>query len=279
MDYVVSFLDNNNETSEYDFPRICVVGRPNVGKSSLVNLLLDDEKNIVTNQAGTTRDSIDSYFKKYNQEFILVDTAGIRKKSKVKEDLEYYSVIRSIGAIENSDVCILMIDAQTGMENQDQKIFSLITKNQRGVVLLINKYDLIKNKKEEKIIIENKIKEKIAPFTDIPIIFISVLNKQRVLKSIESAVDVHKRLSFKISTSKLNDYLLSIIEKNPPPSTKGKRVKIKYVTQLPTRRPSFAFFCNLPQYIKESYKRFLENKLREKFNFTGIPIQLFFRKK
>jgi len=173
----------------------------------------------------------------------------------------------------------LMIDAQTGMENQDQKIFSLITKNLRGVVLLINKYDLVKNKKEEKIIIENKIKEKIAPFTDIPIIFISVLNKQRVLKSIESAVDVHKRLSSKISTSKLNDYLLSIIEKNPPPSTKGKRVKIKYVTQLPTRRPSFAFFCNLPQYIKESYKRFLENKLREKFNFTGIPIQIFFRKK
>ena len=279
LDYVVSFLDNTNETSEYDFPRICVVGRPNVGKSSLVNLLLDDEKNIVTNQAGTTRDSIDSYFKKYNQEFILVDTAGIRKKSKVKEDLEYYSVIRSIGAIENSDVCILMIDAQTGMENQDQKIFSLITKNQRGVVLLINKYDLLKNKKEEKIIIENKIKEKIAPFTDIPIIFISVLNKQRVLKSVESAVDVHKRLSFKISTSKLNNYLLSVIEKNPPPSTKGKRVKIKYVTQLPTRRPSFAFFCNLPQYIKESYKRYLENKLREKFNFTGVPIQLFFRRK
>ena len=226
MDYVVSFLDNTNETSEYDFPRICVVGRPNVGKSSLVNLLLDDEKNIVTNQAGTTRDSIDSYFKKYNQEFILVDTAGIRKKSKVKEDLEYYSVIRSIGAIENSDVCILMIDAQTGMENQDQKIFSLITKNQRGVVLLINKYDLVKKKKDEKIIIENKIKEKIAPFTDIPIIFISVLNKQRVLKSIESAVDVHKRLSFKISTSKLNDYLLSIIEKIHPQVQKEKELRL-----------------------------------------------------
>jgi len=279
LDYVVSFLDSNNEISNEDFPRICVVGRPNVGKSSLVNLLLDDEKNIVTNKAGTTRDSVNSYFKKYNQEFILVDTAGIRKKSKVTEDLEYYSVIRSIGSIENSDVCILMVDAQTGMENQDQKIFSLIVKNQRGVIILINKYDLIKNKKEEQIIIENRIKEKIAPFVDVPIIFISVLNKQRVLKSIKTAVDVFQRLTFKISTSKLNDYLLGVIEKNPPPSIKGKRVKIKYITQLPTRRPSFAFFCNLPQYIKESYKRFLENKLREKFNFTGIPIQIFFRKK
>jgi len=279
LDYVVSFLDSKNEIISDDFPRICVVGRPNVGKSSLINLLLDNEKNIVTNKAGTTRDSVDSYFKKYNQEFLLVDTAGIRKKSKVTEDLEYYSVIRSIGAIENSDVCILMIDAQTGMENQDQKIFSLITKNQRGVVILINKYDLIKNKKEEKIIIEKRIKEKIAPFVDVPIIFISVLNKQRVLKSIKMAVDVFQRITFKISTSKLNEYMLGVIEKNPPPSTKGKRIKIKYITQLPTRRPSFAFFCNLPQYIKESYKRFLENKLREKFDFTGIPIQLFFRKK
>jgi len=279
LDYVVSFLDSKNEIISGDFPRICVVGRPNVGKSSLINLLLDNEKNIVTNKAGTTRDSVDSYFKKYNQEFLLVDTAGIRKKSKVTEDLEYYSVIRSIGAIENSDVCILMIDAQTGMENQDQKIFSLIRKNQRGVVILINKYDLIKNKKEEKIIIEKRIKEKIAPFIDVPIIFISVLNKQRVLKSIKMAVDVFQRITFKISTSKLNEYMLGVIEKNPPPSTKGKRIKIKYITQLPTRRPSFAFFCNLPQYIKESYKRFLENKLRDKFDFTGIPIQLFFRKK
>ena len=279
LDHVVSFLDPKNEIINHEFPRICVVGRPNVGKSSLVNLLLEDEKNIVTNKAGTTRDSIDSYFKKYNQEFVLVDTAGIRKKSKVKEDLEYYSVIRSIGAIENSDVCLLMIDAQTGMENQDQKIFSLIVKNQRGVVILINKFDLIKNKKEEQIIIEKRIKEKIAPFVDVPIIFISVLNKQRVLKSIKAAVDVFQRLTFKISTSKLNDYLLGVIEKNPPPSIKGKRLKIKYITQLPTRRPSFAFFCNLPQYIKESYKRFLENKLREKFDFSGIPIQIFFRKK
>lgn len=279
LDHVVSFLDPKNDIINEDFPRICVVGRPNVGKSSLVNLLLDDEKNIVTNKAGTTRDSVDSYFKKYNQEFVLVDTAGIRKKAKVKEDLEYYSVIRSIGAIENSDVCILMIDAQTGMENQDQKIFSLIVKNQRGVIILINKYDLIKNKKEEQVIIEKRIKEKIAPFVDVPIIFISVLNKQRVLKSIKTAVDVFGRLTFKISTSKLNDYLLGVIEKTPPPSTKGKRVKIKYITQLPTRRPSFAFFCNLPQYIKESYKRFLENKLREKFDFKGIPIQIFFRKK
>ena len=279
LDHVVSFLDPKNEITNDEFPRICVVGRPNVGKSSLVNLLLDDEKNIVTNKAGTTRDSVDSYFKKYNQEFVLVDTAGIRKKSKVKEDLEYYSVIRSIGAIENSDVCLLMIDAQTGMENQDQKIFSLIVKNQRGVVILINKFDLIKNKKEEQLIIEKRIREKIAPFVDVPIIFISVLNKQRVLKSIRTAVDVFQRLTFKISTSKLNDYLLAVIEKNPPPSIKGKRVKIKYITQLPTRRPSFAFFCNLPQYIKESYKRFLENKLREKFDFSGIPIQIFFRKK
>jgi len=279
LDYVISFLDTKSEIINHDFPRICVVGRPNVGKSSLVNLLLGNEQNIVTNKAGTTRDSVDSYFKKYNQEFLLVDTAGIRKKSKVKEDLEYYSVIRSIGAIENSDVCILMIDAQNGMQSQDQKIFSLVVKNQRGVIILVNKYDLIENKKEEKIIIENQIKEKIAPFVDVPIIFISVLNKQRVLKSIKIAIDVFNTLLLKISTSKLNEYMLNVIEKNPPPSTKGKRIKIKYITQLPTRRPSFAFFCNLPQYIKESYKRFLENKLREKFNFTGVPIQIFFRKK
>ena len=279
LDKVVSFLEKKIELKNNDYPRICVVGRPNVGKSSLINLLLDNEKNIVTNKAGTTRDSVDSYFKKFNQEFLLVDTAGIRKKSKVHEDLEYYSVVRSIGSIENSDVCILMIDAKSGMGNQDQKIFSLIVKNQRGLIILVNKFDLINNKKEEQIKIEKKIKEKIAPFVDVPIIFASVVNKQRILKSIEIAINVYNKLSFKISTSHLNKYMLSIIEKNPPPSTKGKRIKIKYITQLPTKRPSFAFFCNLPQYIKESYKRFLENKLRDEFDFKGVPLQLFFRKK
>ena len=256
-----------------------IVGRPNVGKSSLINLLLGDEKNIVTNQAGTTRDVTDSYFKKYGHEFFLVDTAGIRKKGKVKEDLEYYSVVRAIGAIEHADVCLLMLDATRGMEAQDQNIFSLITRNKRGVIILVNKCDLVSDLGEESKIIQKKIIDKISPFIDVPIMFISVLNKQRVLKAIQSAIDVYDRLYTKISTSKLNDYMLDVINKNPPPSVKGKRIKIKYITQLPTKKPSFAFFCNLPQYIKESYRRFLENKLRKEFSFNGVPIQLFFRKK
>ena len=279
LDKLVSFFNKEEQVNQKTLPRLCIVGRPNVGKSSLINLLLGDEKNIVTDQAGTTRDVTDSYFRKYGHEFYLVDTAGIRKKGKVKEDLEYYSVVRAIGAIENADVCILMLDASRGMESQDQNIFSLIQRNQRGVIILVNKCDLVPNLGEESKIIKKNIQDKIAPFTDVSIMFISVLNKQRVLKAIESAVDVYDRLYSRISTSKLNDYMLDIINQNPPPSIKGKRIKIKYITQLPTKKPSFAFFCNLPQYIKESYKRFLENKLRKEFDFHGVPIQLFFRKK
>ena len=274
---VLSF--NKEKIKTIDIPRLCIVGRPNVGKSSLINLLLGDDKNIVTNRAGTTRDVTDSYFKKYGHEFYLVDTAGIRKKAKVKEDVEYYSVVRAIGAIEHADVCILMLDATCGMESQDQNIFSVITRNNRGVIILVNKCDLVENLGEESKIIKQKIKDKISPFTDVPIMFISVLNKQRVLKAIKSSIQVYDRLFTRISTSKLNDYMLNIINQSPPPSVKGKRIKIKYITQLPTKKPSFAFFCNLPQYIKESYKRFLENQLRKEFSFKGVPIQLFFRKK
>ena len=279
LDKIVSFFNKDDKINKNILPRLCIVGRPNVGKSSLINLLLGDEKNIVTNQAGTTRDVTDSYFKKYGHEFFLVDTAGIRKKGKVKEDLEYYSVVRAIGAIEHADVCLLMLDATRGMEAQDQNIFSLITRNKRGVIILVNKCDLVSDLGEESKMIQKKIIDKISPFIDVPIMFISVLNKQRVLKAIQSAIDVYDRLYTKISTSKLNDYMLDVINKNPPPSVKGKRIKIKYITQLPTKKPSFAFFCNLPQYIKESYRRFLENKLRKEFSFNGVPIQLFFRKK
>ena len=279
LDKIVSFFSKEEQINKKNIPRLCVVGRPNVGKSSLINLLLGDDKNIVTNQAGTTRDVTDSYFKKYGHEFYLVDTAGIRKKGKVKEDLEYYSVVRAIGAIENADVCILMLDATRGMESQDQNIFSLIQRNNRGVIILVNKCDLVSNLGESSKIIKDQIKDKISPFIDVPIMFISVLNKQRVLKAVKSAIEIYERLYSRISTSKLNDYMLDIISQNPPPSVKGKRIKIKYITQLPTKKPSFAFFCNLPQYIKESYKRFLENKLRKEFSFHGVPIQLFFRKK
>tara|TARA_B100001250_G_C19778766_1_gene780850 strand:+ start:163 stop:1467 length:1305 start_codon:yes stop_codon:yes gene_type:complete len=279
LDKLVSFFSKEEQINKKALPKLCIVGRPNVGKSSLINLLLGDEKNIVTNQAGTTRDVTDSYFKKYGHEFFLVDTAGIRKKGKVKEDLEYYSVVRAIGAIEHADVCILMLDATRGMESQDQNIFSLIQRNNRGVIILVNKCDLVLNLGEQSKVIKEQIKDKISPFIDVPIMFISVLNKQRVLKAIKSAIEVYDRLYSRISTSKLNDYMLDIVNQNPPPSVKGKRIKIKYITQLPTKKPSFAFFCNLPQYIKESYKRFLENKLRKEFSFNGVPIQLFFRKK
>ncbi|OUV53303.1 MAG: ribosome biogenesis GTPase Der [Flavobacteriales bacterium TMED113] len=279
LDKIVTFFSKESIIKKNDLPRLCIVGRPNVGKSSLINLLLDDNKNIVTNQAGTTRDVTDSYFKKYGHEFYLVDTAGIRKKGKVKEDLEYYSVVRAIGAIENADVCILMLDASRGMESQDQNIFSLIQRNNRGVIILVNKCDLIQNMNDQGKLIKTQILNKIAPFDDVPIMFISVLNKQRVLKAVKEAINVYNRLYTRISTSKLNDFILDVINHNPPPSVKGKRVKIKYVTQLPTKKPSFAFFCNLPQYIKESYKRFIENKLRNEFDFVGVPIQLFFRKK
>ncbi len=265
---------------EDELPRIAVVGKPNVGKSSFINAILGKERNIVTDVAGTTRDTIDTRYNSFGFDLKIVDTAGIRKKKKVHEDIEFYSVMRSIRAIEYSDVCILMIDAEEGFQKQDLSIFYVIERNKKGLVVLVNKWDLI-GEKDSNIVKKwtDEIKEKIAPFTDVPIIFTSTLNKQRIHKALETAIEVHKRRTTKIPTSQLNDVLLEIIEHNPPPALKGKYIKIKYIMQLPTHNPAFAFFCNLPQYIKDPYKRFLENKLRSHFNLTGVPIRLFFRKK
>ncbi len=281
LDEVLKILpqENNNTDSHPELPHIAIIGRPNVGKSSLTNALLDEERNIVTNVAGTTRDSISTYYNKFGLEFMLVDTAGIRKKKKVSEDLEFYSVMRSIRAIENSDVCILMIDAATGMESQDMSIFNLIIRNKKGCVLAVNKWDAFEKDSNTMKNYEAALRARIAPFDDIPIIFTSVIKKQRIMDVIKEAGRVYNNYSRKISTSKLNDALLPEIENYPPPSWKGKYVKIKYITQLPTRFPSFAFFCNLPQYIKEPYKRFLENKLRKHFDLCGCPIQIFTRQK
>lgn len=262
-----------------DLPRIAIVGKPNVGKSSFTNALVGEERNIVTDISGTTRDSIDTHYNAFGFDLILVDTAGIRKKSKVHEDIEFYSVMRSIRTIENADVCLFMLDATEGVQNQDMSIFSVIERNKKGVVILVNKWDLVDKETNTMKEFEEAIKERIAPFTDVPIIFISALTKQRIHKALETAVEVYHNRTQKISTSKLNDTMLEIIKENPPPSYKGKFIKIKFVTQLPTHSPSFAFFCNLPQYVKDPYKRFLENKLRNNFNFTGVPIRIFIRKK
>lgn len=260
-------------------PRIAIVGRPNVGKSSITNAFLGEERNIVTPIAGTTRDSIESYYNKFGHEFMLIDTAGVRKKSKVNEDLEFYSVMRAIRAIEHTDICILMIDAQYGVESQDMSIFNLIVKNKKGCVVVVNKWDLItKNNNTMKEYTE-AIRKKLAPFSDIPIIFTSAINKQRILDVLDAAAKVYENYSKRIPTSALNEIMLEEIENCPPPATKGKYIKIKFITQLPTKSPSFAFFCNLPQYIGEPYKRFLENKLRSHFDFTGCPIQIFMRQK
>ena len=280
LDEMVTHLDDHEEDEDNNtLPRISVSGRPNVGKSSLINALLGEEQNIVTNIAGTTRDAIDSRFNKFGHDLNIVDTAGIRKKNKVNEDIEYYSVLRAIRSIENSDVVLLLIDANRGFEAQDQKIFDLIQKNNKGVVLIVNKWDLVDKSKNNTKDYSEVIKEKIAPFVDVNILFISVTEKQRILKVIEEAMAVYKRINFRISTGELNRYLLDVISSTPPPSVKGKYVKIKYITQLPSKKPTFVFFCNLPQYVKESYKRFLENRIRSKYHFTGVPIQLFFRKK
>ena len=256
-----------------------MVGKPNVGKSSLVNSLIGEERNIVTDIAGTTRDSINSRYNAYNLDFILVDTAGVRKKGKVKEDLEFYSVMRTIRAIENCDVCLLLIDATEGMNAQDMNIFHLAQRNQKGVVILVNKWDLVAKETNSTKEYTQKLLKKTAPFTDVPILFISAIHKQRILKALQTSVTVFNNRKNKISTSKLNNIMLEEINRKPPPSTKGKYIKIKYITQLPTHAPSFAFFCNLPQYIKEPYQRFLENKMRQHFDFTGVPLKLFFRKK
>ena len=268
-----------NKDEHPGVPRITIVGKPNVGKSSLTNALLGEERNIVTSVAGTTRDSISSYYNKFGHEFMFVDTAGIRKKNRVSEDLEFYSVMRSIRAIEHSDVCIMMIDATTGMEAQDMNIFNLIKKNRKGCVLVVNKWDLFEKESNTLAEYTKSLRARIAPFSDVPIIFTSVLKKQRILNVLNEIGHVWANYSNKISTSKLMDAMLPEIENYPPPMWKGKLVKIKYMTQLPTKFPAFAFFCNLPQYIKEPYKRFLENKLREHFDLTGCPVQLFMRQK
>ncbi|NUM32558.1 MAG: ribosome biogenesis GTPase Der [Bacteroidetes bacterium] len=280
LDEIVKILPEKTIEDLTVLPKIAIVGRPNVGKSSLCNALLGEERNIVTDIPGTTRDSINSYYNYYGKQFILTDTAGIRKKGKVNEDIEFYSVMRSIKAIEDSDVILLLIDAKDGIESQDINLFRLAQKNGKGIVIVVNKWDLVEDKETNTLKnYQEKIKHKIAPFTDVPILFISALSKQRIFKAMETALEVFKNLSNKIKTSNLNEVMLQIIENTPPPAVKGKYIKIKYITQLPTKKVSFAFFCNLPQYIPESYKRFLENRLREKFSFSGIPLFLYFRKK
>lgn len=279
-DIIKEFNDEKPDVDEtIGLPHIAIVGKPNVGKSSLVNALTGQERNIVTDISGTTRDSINTRYNAFGFDFVLVDTAGIRKKAKVTEDIEYYSVLRSIRSIENSDVCIFMIDAEEGLQKQDLNIFYIIEKNSKGVVLLVNKWDLIDKDHKTMLAFEEKIREQLAPFRDVPILFTSTVTKQRIHKALETAMEVYHNRTQKIPTSKLNEVMLEIIQNTPPPSVKGKYIKIKYAQQLPTHAPSFAFFCNLPQYLTESYKRFLENRLREEFEFTGVPIKIFFRKK
>ena len=269
------------EVEEEEIPRFAVVGRPNVGKSSIVNAFIGEDRNIVTDIAGTTRDSIYTRYTKFGFDFYLVDTAGIRKKGKVNEDLEFYSVMHSIRSIENSDVCILMLDATRGLESQDLNIYSLVQRNQKGLVVVINKWDLVEDKSTKAMkYFEDTIRERFAPFTDFPIVFASALTKQRIFKVLELAKQTYLNRTTKVPTARLNEEMLPIIEATPPPSNKGKYIKIKYCMQLPgTRVPSFVFFANLPQYVKEPYKRFLENKIRERWNFTGTPINIYIRQK
>ena len=280
MDEILKQLPEDTTAEEMeDLPRITIVGRPNVGKSSLTNALLGEERNIVTNIAGTTRDSIHTRYNKYGMDFYLVDTAGMRKKGKEMEDLEFYSVMRSIRAIENSDVCILMLDAQQGLESQDLNIHNLIVRNRKGCVIVVNKWDLIEKESNTMKEWREFLEKKLAPFNDIPIIFTSVLNKQRILEVLQQAIRVYNSRKRRIPTSELNDFILPVIEDYPPASTKGKYIRIKYATQLPTPTPQFAFFVNLPQYIKDSYRRYLENKMREQWDFSGVPMQIYFRQK
>ncbi len=279
LDAICSHFSEEKEEDTDHLPHIAIVGRPNVGKSSTINALIGEERNIVTEIAGTTRDSLYTRYNRFGHDFILVDTAGMRKKAKVNEDVEFYSVMRSIRAIEESDVCMLLIDATRGMEAQDLNVFRLIERNRKGVVILVNKWDLIEKDHKTTAAFEKELREKIAPFRDVDIIFTSALTKQRLLKALEAAIKVYENRTQKLKTSELNRVMLEAIEAYPPPMTKGKSVKIKYITQLPTHAPSFAFYCNLPQYVKETYKRYLENKMRENWDFTGVPLQLFMRKK
>ena len=279
LDYVVKNLPEQPVEMIPEIPRVAIVGRPNVGKSSLVNSLLGEDRNIVTPVPGTTRDSIYTRYRKFRHDFMLVDTAGLRKKGKVSEDIEFYSVMRAIRTIENSDICLLMIDATRGIEAQDLNIVSLIHKNNKGMIILVNKWDLIKKENNTAHLLEKEIKSNTAPFTDFPVLFISATNKQRIHKILDTVDHVNENRNRKIPTSELNDILLEMVRNNPPPALKGKHIKIKYVTQLPVYTPAFAFFCNLPQYVKEPYKRYLENRMREKFDFSGVPVRIFFRKK
>lgn len=280
LDDVVKKLPTNSYIDPFiKLPKVTIIGRPNVGKSTFYNILLGTNRSIVTDIPGTTRDSIETIYKQFGYEFILVDTAGIRKKNKIFENLEFYSIMRSIRAVEHSNIVIIMIDATRGWESQDMNIFSLAEKNRKNILIVVNKWDLVEKNTNSMKNFEEIIKKKIAPFTDVPIIFVSSINKQRILKVVEVVMQVHKNQNNRIKTSKLNEIMLQIINKYPPPSVKGKSIKIKYCTQLPTYLPQFAFFCNFPQYIKEAYQRYIENQLRINFNFTGVPIQIFFRKK
>ncbi len=281
LDEVTKYFEKHQHDTDEDsdLPKYTVVGRPNVGKSSFINALLDDERNIVTDIPGTTRDSVNTKYNRYGFEFLLIDTAGVRKKSKVSENIEFYSVMRSIRAIEHSDVCLLLIDATLGFESQDMNILHLIEKNRKSVVIIVNKWDLIKKETNTHLEFERMIRQKTAPFVDYEIVFTSAIHKQRIFKALEAAHRAYENRKRRISTSVLNETLLPVIEATPPPMSKGKHVKIKYITQLPVKFPAFAFYCNLPQYIKDPYKRFIENQLREHFDFTGIPVQIYFRKK
>jgi GTP-binding protein len=279
LDEIVKHFPEKQDEEELEIPKYAIVGRPNAGKSSLVNALLGEERNIVTDVAGTTRDSIHTRYNKFGHDFLLIDTAGVRKKGRVHEDLEFYSVMRAIRSIEDSDVCLLMVDATRGVEAQDVNIFHLIQRNNKGVVVIINKWDLIEKDTNSVKKYEELVREKFAPFVDVPIVFTSAITKQRVHKVLDLAIEVYNNRTRKIPTSKLNEYMLPLIQEFPPPAIKGKYVRIKYVSQLPTHFPAFAFYCNLPQYIRDPYKRFLENKLRAAYEFTGVPVSIFLRKK
>ena len=281
LDALVPYFDKENDSirEEDDLPRFAIVGRPNVGKSSLINAFTGQERNIVTDISGTTRDSIHTRYKSFGFDFLLIDTAGIRKKAKVTEDIEFYSVLRSVRTIENADVCLFLIDASEGIQKQDLSIYYMIEKNSKGVVVLVNKWDLVEKDHRTMVEYEENLRNQLAPYNDVPIIFTSTITKQRIHKALETAMEVFANRTKKIPTSKLNDVMLEIIQQTPPPANKGKYIKIKFVQQLPTHAPAFAFFCNLPQYLTEAYRRFLENRMREVFDFKGVPIKIFFRKK